>query len=94
MSVATGIALALAVLSVWVGGFGALRLRSSLDRLHAVAFVNAAAGAFTMLAAVLTDGISTRTVKVVCLLAFVLVTGSAISHAVGRALALRDGPQA
>lgn len=94
MSLAVDACLALAVLSVWVGCFGALRLRSALDRLHAVAFTNAAAGTFTAVAAFLDDGISTRSVKLACLVAFVLVTGSAVSHAAGRALALRDGPSA
>ncbi len=94
MSLATDLCLALAVSSVWLGCFGALRLRSALDRLHAVAFVNAAAGVLFAVAAFLADGISTRSVKLACLVAFVLVTGSAISHAAGRALALRDGPGA
>ena len=86
--------LALAVLSAWLGGFGALRLRSPLDRLHAVSFVNAAGGVTLALAAFLADGVSTRSVKLACLVVAVLVAGSAISHAAGRALALRDGPQA
>ncbi len=94
MSLATDLCLALAVLAAWIGCFGALRLRSALDRLHAVAFTNAAAGVLVAVAAFLADGISTRSVKLACLVAFVLVTGSAISHAVGRALALRDGPGA
>ena len=94
MSVVVDLCLALAVLSAWIGCFGALRLPSALDRLHAVAFTNAAAGVLIAVAAVLADGVSTRSVKLVCLVAFLLVTGSAISHAAGRALALRDGPQA
>ena len=94
MSLAVDVCLALAVLSVWFGCFGALRLRSALDRLHAVAFTNAAAGTFAAVAAFLDDGVSTRSVKFACLVGFVLVTGSAISHAAGRALALRDGPNA
>lgn len=94
MSVLTNLCLALAVLCAWIGCFGALRLRTALDRLHAVAFTNAAAGVLVAAAAFLADGISTRSVKLACLVAFVLVTGSAISHAAGRALALRDGPRA
>ncbi len=86
--------LALAVLSAWLGGFGALRLRSPLDRVHAVAFVNAAGGMALALAAFLADGLSTRSVKLAGLVLAVLVAGAAISHAAGRALALRDGPQA
>ena len=93
-SAALDLCLGLAVLCAWIGCFGALRLRSALDRLHAVAFTNAAAGVLIAVAAVLTDGISTRSVKLAGLVAFMLVTGAAVSHASGRALALRDGPQA
>jgi multicomponent Na+:H+ antiporter subunit G len=94
VSLPVDLCLAGAVLSAWIGCFGALRLGSALDRLHAVAFTNAAAGVLVAVAAFLADGISTRSVKLACLVAFVLVTGSAVSHAAGRALALRDGPQA
>lgn len=94
MSIAIDLCLALAVLSAWIGCFGALRLRSSLDRLHAVAFTNSSAGVLVVVAAFLADGISTRSVKLAVLVAFMLVTGAAVSHAAGRALALRDGPQA
>ena len=86
--------LAAAVLSAWLGCLAAIRMRSALDRLHAVAFVNAACGAFVAAAGLLTDGVSTRSVKLACLALFVLVTSAAVSHAVGRALLLRDGPQA
>lgn len=94
MSLLVDLCLALAVLSAWIGCFGALRLRTALDRLHAVAFTNAAAGALVAVAAFAEDGVSTRSVKLAALVAFVLVTGSAISHAAGRALSLRDGPRA
>ena len=94
MSVTIDLCLAFAVTAVWIGCFGALRLRSALDRLHAVTFTNAAAGLLVAAAAFLADGISARSVKLACLIVFVLVTGSAVSHAAGRALALRDGPNA
>ena len=94
MNIAADLCLGLAVLSAWIGCFGALRLRSALDRLHAVTFVNAAAGVLVAAAAFLADGVSTRSVKLAGLVAFVLVTGSAVSHAAGRALARRDGPGA
>lgn len=86
--------LAGAVLSAWLGCFGAIRMPSALDRIHAVAFTNIAAGLFVAAAAFLADGLSTRSVKLACLVAFVAVTGAAVSHAAGRALMLRDGPQA
>ncbi len=92
--IALDLCLLLAVAAVWLGGFGALRLRTSLDRLHAVAFCNAAGGLLVAVAGFLADGVSTRSVKLACLVVLVLVSGAAISHAAGRALALRDGPQA
>lgn len=82
------------VLSAWIGCFGVIRMRSALDRLHAVTFVNAAAGVPLALAGLLADGVSARSVKLAALVVFVLATGAAVSHAAGRALLLRDGPQA
>lgn len=86
--------LAAAVLSAWIGCFGAIRMRSALDRIHAVTFVNAACGSFLALAGFLADGVSSRSVKLACLVFVMLVMGAAVSHATGRALLLRDGPQA
>ena len=94
IAVLTDLCLAAAVLSAWIGCFGAIRMRSALDRIHAVAFTNAACGLFVVAAGFLADGVSTRSVKLACLVVFVLVTGAAVSHAAGRALVLRDGPQA
>ncbi len=92
--VALDICLAVAVLSVWLGCFGALRLRSALDRLHAVSFVNAAGGIAFAAAAFVDEGITTRSVKLAALVAVVLVMGAAVNHAAGRALLLRDGSKA
>ena len=89
---ALDICLAIAVLAVWLGCFGALRLRSALDRLHAVAFINAAGGIAVTVAAFVDEGVTTRSVKLAALVVVVLVTGSAVNHAAGRALVLRDGP--
>lgn len=86
--------LALSVLSAWLGCLGALRLSSALDRLHAVAFVNVAAGVPLAIAGLLADGLSPRSVKLAALVVLVLATGAAGTHAAGRALLLRDGPQA
>ena len=64
-----------AVLSVWLGCFGVIRMRSALDRLHAVTFVNVAGGGFLAAAGMLTAGVSARSVKLVALAILVLVTG-------------------
>ncbi len=45
-------------------------------------------------AAFVDEGITTRSVKLAALVVVVLVMGSAVNHAAGRALLLRDGPQA
>ena len=45
-------------------------------------------------AAFVDEGFTTRSVKLVALEILVLVTGAAVNQAAGRALALRDGPQA
>ena len=94
MGPARDLFLVVMVISAWLGAFGALRLRSPLDKLHAVAFINAAAGVALAAAGFLEDGVSTRSIKLACLVAVVLVVGAAASHAAGRAILLRDGPQA
>ena len=86
--------LALAVLAAWLGALGFLRLRSALDRLHCTTFVLAASGPPLVLAAILDEGLTTRSIKLAALVVTLLVTGAATSHAVGRALLLRDGPHA
>jgi multicomponent Na+:H+ antiporter subunit G len=82
--------LALAVLACWAGAAGFARLRSPLDRLHCVTFVNAAAGAAILCAAFVSDGASTRADKILLLLLAVLAAGAALAHATGRALVLRE----
>ncbi len=83
--------LAAAVLSGWLGCFGLLRLRTALDRLHCAMFVNAASGFAVTLAVLLQDGLTDRFLKMLAILLILLLSGAATSHAVGRALALRDG---
>ena len=70
------------------------RLRSALDRLHCTTFVLASSGPLLALAAFLDEGLTTRSLKLVVLVLTLLCIGAATSHAVGRALYLRDGPQA
>lgn len=81
--------LALAVLFAWFGAAGFARLRSPLDRLHVVPFV--AVGSFGPLAiaALVSEGLSTRFIKIVLLLLITLLSGAVSSHAIARALALR-----
>ena len=91
---ALDLCLALAVLSVWLGSFSFLRLRSTLDRLHCTTFVLASSGPLLALTAFFEEGLTTRFLKLIALVVVLLVTSAATTHAVGRAIYLRDGPQA
>ena len=91
-AIMAGILLALAVLSVWIGCIGFLRLRDGLDRLHAVAFINVTANVTLALSAILSDGISTRSLKIVMIAGLMLLGGAAGAHVTGRALLQRAKP--
>jgi len=83
--------LVLAVATVWIAALGFWRLRTPLERLHAVTFVNVAGGGALVLAAVATDGLSPRVVKCVALWLSTLLIGALLGHVTGRALHVRDG---
>lgn len=85
-----GALLAVAVLAAWLGAAGAARLREPLVRLHAVAFVNIACGVPLAAAALVTDGISPRSLKVVAAVLLSWLVGAATAHATGRALVKRE----
>ena len=89
---AIDVLLAIAVLSIWLGCAGFARLRSAFDRQHTVAFVNTVAGLALVIAAFVADGVSARALKILLVVVASLVTGSAMSHAVGRALRRRSAP--
>lgn len=93
--VAIDILLAVVVLAAWLGCAGFLRLRTPLDRMHCVAFVNATAGVSLTVAAFVSDGASDRALKILLLTGIGLLTGAVLSHATGRALLLRgSAPEA
>ena len=81
--------LGLLVAVTWLGCLGFARLRSPLDRLHCAGFVNAATGVLLAAVAFAADGPSDRAFKVLLTVAVSLVAGSALSHAIGRALLYR-----
>lgn len=91
MKIAVDVLLAAAVLATWVGVIAFVRLRTAFERLHVVTFVNVAAGGFMVIAAFLTDGFSSRSLKVAFLLVIVLTIGALLGHVTGRALYLREG---
>ena len=80
------------VLCAWLGCAGFARLRAPLDRLHCVAFVNATAGVALVVLALAADGPSVRALKILLIVCINLLGGAALSHATGRALTLRGGP--
>ena len=89
MKLAAEILLGLGVLAAWLGCAGFARMRSPLDRMHCVAFVNATSGVCVLLAAALTEGPTTRVFKILLIVGIGLLAGAAMSHATGRALLLR-----
>ncbi|HEX3881037.1 MAG TPA: monovalent cation/H(+) antiporter subunit G [Stellaceae bacterium] len=88
---ATGVFLALAVLSAWIASWGFLRSGTVLAKLHWVAFVNAVTGGAVTLAVWLQDGVSDRALKTLAIYAALVVAGSATTHAAARAIVLRSG---
>lgn len=90
-ALAVEILLGAAVLSAWLGCFGFVRTKTALARLHCAAFVYVAAGFAITLAVLVQDGATDRLLKMIAIWAILLLGGAATSHAIGRALMLRDG---
>ncbi|HJS87836.1 MAG TPA: monovalent cation/H(+) antiporter subunit G [Acetobacteraceae bacterium] len=90
MSVVSDLLLAAATLSAWLACLGFARLRGALDRLHCATFAAATVGPAVLVAAFASQGGSPSVAKVVFLLACLLLSGAALSHAIGRALIWRD----
>nr|WP_246482116.1 monovalent cation/H(+) antiporter subunit G [Methylorubrum zatmanii] len=81
----------MAVASVWIAALALWRLRTALERLHTVTFVNVAGGGAVLLAAWLTDGLSPRALKCAAIWLATVLVGALLSHVSGHALHLRDG---
>ena len=93
--VAIDVLLVVVVLSAWLGCAGFARLRAPLDRMHCIAFVNATSGLALTIASFVSDGLSTRSLKVLLITGLGLLAGAAMSHAIGRSLLLRgSAPEA
>lgn len=85
----TGPLVGLIIVVAWVAAAGFVRLRTPLDRLHCVTFVNAGCGLALIAASLAWDGLSNRTGTILLVVALNLLGGAAGSYAVGRALRLR-----
>jgi multisubunit Na+/H+ antiporter MnhG subunit len=81
--------LAAIVAAAWLGVCGFARLKSALDRLHCVAFVNVVCGLALIGAAFVGDGMSDRAFKILLIVAVNLLSGAVVSHATARALSQR-----
>jgi multicomponent Na+:H+ antiporter subunit G len=82
--------LVLSVAAIWYGCIGFARLPTAYARLHCVPFVIITGGLPVTVASFLADGISSRALKVLFLLLGMLLVSAALSHASGRAIALRS----
>ena len=94
MTALVGASLMLTVAAAWLSGLALMRLPRALDRLHAIAFLNAAAGVLVAVAALAADGVSGRSLKILFMMLALLASGAVLSHAAGRALLLREGREA
>ena len=95
MSAATlPVLLGLLVAATWIAALAILRLPRALDRLHAIAFLNIAAAVLLGATAIVADGLSGRSLKILFLGGCLVLWGGVLAHAAGRALWLREGPSA
>lgn len=79
----------LLVAACWLAALGLLRLRTPFERLHCVSFVNVTTAPILAIVALLADGASARSLKILILAVVTLLVGAALAHATGRALRQR-----
>jgi len=90
-AVAVPALLGVAVAAAWLAALGFVRLERALDRLHCATFVNTVAGPALALAVIFQEGATSRAWITAALVVAACAIGAAASHALGRALVLRDG---
>ena len=90
----SGLIFIVAIVSSWLGTFNLFRLRTELSWLHALSLVAVLPGACLVLATFAYEGITTRTIKILVLWGFLMLTGAATSQAIANAQAERGGPRA
>jgi multicomponent Na+:H+ antiporter subunit G len=91
MTAAYNVSLACAVVAVWLATLAFFRLSTPLQRIHVVTFVNIFGGGLIVLAAFLSDGLSSRSLKCLLICFAAVAFGSLLAQVTGRALHLRDG---
>lgn len=90
MKSACVVLLGFAVLTVWLSVIAYFRLRTPLQRIHVVTFVNITSVGLIAAAALLNDGFSARSLKCLLIWLVTLPIGALLSHVTGRALYIRD----
>jgi multicomponent Na+:H+ antiporter subunit G len=85
------ILLSIAVAAAWFTVIAYFRLHTPFERLHAVTFINIAGTAPIVLAAFLSDGVGSRSLKCAFILVFLLPASALLAHVSGRALHVREG---
>lgn len=94
MNTLVAILLGLAVAATWLSALAILRMPRALDRLHAVSFLNIAAGLAVIATGFASDGVSVRSLKILLMIVLLVGFGAVITHAAGRAVLLREGRSA
>ncbi|HWG75336.1 MAG TPA: monovalent cation/H(+) antiporter subunit G [Steroidobacteraceae bacterium] len=89
-SLSLAVVLCLLALVSLLAALGCLRLATPLARLHAVSFLNVLGGAALVLAALLTDGWGSRSLKCLALALTLMLAGALLTHVTGRALLMRE----
>jgi multicomponent Na+:H+ antiporter subunit G len=90
VSIVAEIALAGAVAAAWLAALASWRL-PPLARIHAVGFLNVAAGGLVTLAAWADEGPWARTAKILLIWLVLMLAGALSAHVTGRAIHLRGG---
>jgi multicomponent Na+:H+ antiporter subunit G len=85
-----GTLLALAVALAWLSVFGLLVMRNPYDRLHAVGPLNILPPILIVAAILVNDGFSAASAKLLLIVLVMIATGSVLTHAIGRAVRVRE----
>lgn len=93
MQIAVAVTLGVLVSAAWLSALAFLRMKTPMERLHCSAFVTIVGGVLVFVAVVLQDGASSRAWKTGFLVILAMAVSAATSHALGRALQLRDGEE-
>ena len=91
MTVAMAVMLGIALVSAWLAAAAFVRLRTPLERVHVVTFVNVVTIGAITIAAFLADGVTAQTLKILFIWIINLGAGAVLTHATARALHLRGG---